>query len=73
METQAQKNLEWEVRQAIEDGIKCVVVDMVGRGDVTTASVLAKHRTEIVGEVFFKLRRHHRIGRARRKQTELNP
>jgi hypothetical protein len=73
MKTQSQRNLEQEIRQSIKSGIDSTVASMCRRSAASEASIIAKWSGEVLEEVFDSLRRHHRIGRPRRKQSELNP
>lgn len=73
MTTQSQKNLEFELKRSIQEGLNATVTDMCRRGHPDQATVIAKWSLEVMFEVYEAVRRNHRIGRPRRKQSELNP
>lgn len=71
--TRSQENLRAEVERAVRDGVHEVVADSVRAGRWDDAKFVANCRQAITDAVAVRLRQRFRIGRPRRKQTELNP
>lgn len=71
--TQAQRNLESELYRAIRDGINEAAADILTRGGPNESTSLVKNREILTDRIVSRLRHSFRIGRPRRKQTELNP
>mgnify|MGYP000340670372 CR=1 FL=1 len=71
--TPAQRNLHTEIRHAIRDGINAAVTRAAVNAHHQTASAIAGYASHLNDEILERLHRSFRIGRPRRKQTELNP